>query len=447
MKQKQIELYLEKRLNYQINYDVVKRQISFKKTLYYLSSLVDLNQVNELIKGFILDKDIILNGSIIKEDDYEKAICEVLAGCVLLLDNETMYIIETRSYPTRAISESESEKSLKSSHDSFTESIIVNTALIRRRIKNDSFKCELFSLGKNSKTDVSLNYLEGKVNESLIKKVKRKLKDIDLNSLVLADKALGELLFNQKYQIFPKVRYSERPDIASIHILKGYLVILVDNSSSCIIVPTTFFELNEQLEEYQLPPLISTFNRIFRFLCLLIGLYLLPLWFILCIDKYSPNKSFLIIENLNNTELFAQILSVQIFLSAIRLASFNSTSMLSTSMSLFATIILSDLSVKTGLLDAKVVFYGALSSICCYSISNYEMSRAISFYNTILILAVGFFGKIGFIIFSTIMFINMVSIKTFDVNYLYPFIPFDFKELFIRIFKVSINSKHSGKIK
>lgn len=443
-----LENYIEKRLNYGNSYDVVKREISENVVLYYLSSLVDLTMINQIIEGKSLKRDSILNGSITLETDFEKMIISVFSGCLLLIENDSCYIVETRNYPNRGISESESEKSLKGSHDGFTESILTNTALIRRRIKDEKFRCEIFQVGKSSKTDITINYLDGKVNQSLLIKIKRKLKSIDVNSLVLADKAVSELIFSQRYQIFPKVRFTERPDIASIHILKGYIVILVDTSSSCIIVPTTFFELNEQLEEYQLPSLISTFNRIFRFFCVVIGLFLLPLWFMICIDgKGAPNNSFLIIEGLNKNQLFIQIISVQIFLSAIRLASYNTTSLLSTSMSLLATIILSNLAVETGLLSSEVVFYGALSSICTFAISNYETSRAITFWNFIMIISVGFFNKIGFIISSTFMFISMVTIHNFDVCYLYPFIPFDFKALIDRVFKFPAISKNKEKNK
>ncbi len=444
---KNIENYIEKKLNFNGNYDVVKRQIDRHTILYYLSSLVDFSFVNQIIEGMIFKKEPIANGSIHHETDWDKIVTSILSGCLLLLEDEDCYIVETRSYPNRSISESESEKSLKGSHDGFTESILTNTALIRRRIKDENYRCELFQVGSQSKTDITINYIEGKVNHQLLLKIKRKLKSLDVNSLVLADKAISELLFSQRYQIFPKVRFTERPDIASIHILKGYIVLLVDTSSSCIIVPTTFFELNEQLEEYQLPSLISTFNRIFRFFCVLIGLFLVPIWFIICIEGKAPNHSFLIIENMPKTKLFIQILSVQIFLSAIRLASFNTTSLLSTSMSLLATIILSSLAVETGLLSPEVVFYGALSSICSFAISNYETSRAINFWNLILILSVGFFYKIGFIIASTILFISLVTIHSFDTCYLYPFIPFDIHALFQRIFKLPLRSKYKKNIK
>ena len=424
---------IEKELNYGGNYDVVKRKIDNNTVIYYLSCLVDTYIVNDLIKGFMIKRNTYLNGSVIEDNNIDSIVQAVFSGCLLLIDSNSYFIIETRNYPTRSISESESEKSLKGSHDSFNESILTNTGLIRRRIKDEKFRCELVSLGSKSKTDISINYIVDKANPNLLFKIKRKLKQIDVNSLVLADKALGDLLFNQGYQIFPKVRYTERPDVASIHLLKGYIVLLVDTSSVAIIVPTTFFELNEQLEEYQLPPLISSMNRIFKFFCIIIGLYLLPLWFIMCIDKNSINNTIIIVEGISKNKLFFQIISVIIFLLIIRLASFNSTSMLSTSMSILASIILSSLAVEMNLLRSEVVFYGALSSICCSCISNYETSRAISFWNILLVLSVGLFGKIGFLICNAIMFISIVNINTLDVYYLYPFIPFDLKD-FIKLF-------------
>lgn len=430
---KNIKYLIERKLNYEVSYDVVKRSIDNNIVIYYLSSLVDSYIVNDLIKGFMIKRNTYLNGSIIKEDDIDELINAVFSGCLLLIDDDKYFIVETRNYPTRSISESESEKSLKGSHDSFNESILTNTGLIRRRIKDEKFKCELLSVGKESKTDISINYIKGKANPNLLFKIKRKLKQIDINSLVLADKALSDLLFCQKYQVFPKVRYTERADVASIHILKGYIVILVDTSSVAIIVPTTFFELNEQLEEYQLPPFISTLNRIFRYFCLVISLYLLPIWFILCVDNNSINNTIIIVNDISKNNLFFQIISVIIFLLIIRLASFNSTSMLSTSMSLLSSIILSSIAIEINLLKPEVVFYGALSSICNSCISNYETSRAISLWNILLIISVGVFYKIGFLICNIIMFISVVTINILDNYYLYPFIPFDFKE-FVKLF-------------
>lgn len=435
----------EELINYNINYDVVKRKIDNNNTIYYLSSLVNNEIVNYLIEGMLKKLKNFLNGSIVKDNDLKNVTTFFFSGCLIIYSNDEFFIVETRNYPSRSINESESEKSLKGSHDGFNESILTNTALIRRRIKSKDFRCELVKIGKQSKTDISINYIDGLASKELIHKIKKRLNEINIDSLILADKALAEIIFEQNYQIYPKVRFSERPDIASIHLLKGYVVLLVDTSSSCIIVPTSFFELNEQLEEYQLPPFVSSFNRFFRFLCFFIGVYLLPIWFILCLDNKSDFKTIIILKDINRKTLFLQVLSIQIFLNAIRLASFNSTSILSTTMSLFASIILSDVAIKTGLLSSEVVFYAALSSICTYAISNYETSRAMALWNIILTISVGLFFKIGFIIFATIMFISMVTIHSFDISYLYPFIPFNFKELLFKFYKLPYKEKNKIK--
>ena len=436
-----LEKIIEEKLNYNISYDVVKRTLNNKMTLYFLSSMADMSFVNEVIKGFMIKENQILNSAIFIEDNVDKVIEYINSGCLLIQFNNLLYIVETRSYPNRSISESESEKSLKGSHDSFTESILTNTALIRRRIKDDSFKCELFTIGKSSKTDVTINYIDSKVNKKLLKHLKKQLNNINVDYLNMSERGLSQLLFKQNFQIFPKVRYSERPDIASIQILKGYIVILVDTSSSSIIIPTTFFELNEQIEEYQLPSSIATINRFFRIFCVFLGVFLLPIWYILCIDKTSLNSFILLIDDIDRTTLFFQIITVSIFLNCIRIASFYSGTLLSTSLSLIASIILSGLAVETGLVHPEVVFYCCLSLIASYCISNYETGRAISFWNIILLISVGLFYKIGFIIASTLLFLSIVTINNYNIYYLDPFIPFDIKKLLKILVKLPEKNK------
>ena len=431
-----IEKEIEKKLNYNISYDVVKRNIADIGVMYFLSSMVDFNLVNEVIKGFMIKDNQILNGAIEMVSSINKAITAINAGCLLIVYNKQLYIVETRNYPNRSISESDSEKVLKGAHDCFTESILTNTALIRRRINDENFKCELVSIGKKSKTDVCINYLDNKVNHKLLKNIKKKINELDVEYLPLQEKGLAELLFNQKFQVFPKVRYSERPDICAIHILKGYIVIMVDVTSSAIIVPTTFFELNEQIEEYQLPSIIASINRLFRLFCIFIGLYLLPIWYMLCIDNNQLNNFVLIVDNVNPKHLFFQIITVTIFLNSIRLASINVSNILSTSLSLIASIILSSLAVETGLVYPEVVFYCCLSLISSYCIRNYETSKAISFWSLILLLSVGLFNKVGFIIANSILFLSLVTINNFGVYYLQPFIPFDIKKIISKIIKL-----------
>jgi len=428
--------YIEEKIKYNNNYDVVKRVIN-EHTLYFLSSLADMKYVNEIILGIQLNKSLLLNGSISYVKKLDEAITMLLSGCTLVIVNEKMYLIETRNYPNRSISESFTEKSIKGVHDGFNESILTNTALIRRRINDCNLCCELFKIGKNNKIDISINYLKGKVDEKLLVNIKKKLKAYNQDYVVNSNKSLIDYLCNSKFSIFPKVRYSERPDVASINILKGYIVLLIDTSSCCIILPTSIFELNEQLDEYHLSPFVTSFIRIIKYLLMVLALYILPVWFLLCVNKNEINNQFIILSNIKPSSLFFQLLSIQIFIYAIRLASYNTSSIFSTSFSIFASIVISSLSIETGLLDKEVVFYGAFSSICCYSISSYETSQAISVWSIILLIGVYLFNVIGLIILNTILFLSLVTSN----NYLYPFIPFDINKLVNKIFKLNNNKK------
>ena len=152
------------------------------------------------------------------------------------------------------------------------------------------------------------------------------------------------------------------------------------------------------------------------------------------------SKLLVLNEQVSRNELFIQILIVQLFLSFIRLASFNTPGLLSTSMSLAATIILSEVAATIGLVRGEVVFYCALSSLSVYGIPSFEVSRAVTLWNFL-------FNKIGFIVASFVLFITLISINNFGSAYLYPFLPFNFKDFLKTIVRVSADSKYATKVK
>lgn len=442
---------LASRLGYTINFDVVRKQINIhhkKIVLYYLSSLVDNELVNDVIKS-IYEEDYVCNGSIDNADDIHLVESQVNAGmmAVLFCEDSKYKIVEVRNYPTRGTTEPESEKSLKGSHDGFTEHMLINTALIRRRIKTRDFRCELLTIGEISKTYVNLYYIENRVNKQVYKEVKGILANLQIDSLVMADRALAELLFRQKLNVFPVVRFTERPDIAAIHILQGYLVIMVDNSPSSIIVPTTFFELNQQPMEYHFSPLISSATRLLRHFCILIALFLVPVWFLVALNP-DVSLPFLVFKGeVSRNQLFLQVLTVQLFLSLIRLAGMNTPGILATSMSLTATIILSEVATEIGIISGEVVFYCALSSIANFGIPSFEVNRALTLWNFILILAIGFFYKIGFVLALFFLFLSFIKINNFHTAYLYPFLPFNLKDFCLSFVRLSSDSKYTTKVK
>src|SRR5690625_2975007 len=245
---------------------VLERRIQ----LYYVNGLVADVTILHIIKMLVATNDnevetskvdeIIKNRLIEAQVDSQHKLAEIteqlLSGLIAVFIDGVRhaYIVDVRQYPGRQPEEPDTERVIRGSRDGFTENVIESTALIRRRIKDKHLRNEMFQVGTRSKTDVCISYLNDVANDDYIQIVKEKLQSIDIDSIVMADKALEELFIDHKWNPFPLVRYTERPDVAAHHILSGFIVVIVDTSPSVIILPTTFFDHLEHAEEYRQTP-------------------------------------------------------------------------------------------------------------------------------------------------------------------------------------------------
>src|SRR5699024_2533449 len=145
---------------------------------------------------------------------------------------------------------------------------------------------KIVRVGKRSKTDVCISYIQDIANNYYLEEIERRLENIDIDNLVMADKALVELTTDQKWNPFPLVRYTERPDVAAHHVLSGYVVLVVDTSPSVIVLPTSYFDHLEHAEEYRQAPTVGTFTRWIRILAVLASIFLLPLWMLFVFEQH-----------------------------------------------------------------------------------------------------------------------------------------------------------------
>lgn len=275
--------YLKIGLRTEENFDATMKKIKKNRkeyTLFYLSTLTDNMEIMAITQSIVENptyniQELILNGAVSKTQDLKNMMKLALSGVAILLIKGKDYAlaIESRSYHGRSLTEPDSEKTIRGSKDGFNESINDNISLIRRRIRSSDFKIELYNIGKKSKTDVAMVYLNNVADEKIIKEIKNKLKRIDVESLVMTDRALEEELFGQKYNPFPLVRYTQRPDIASINLLRGKIILIVDTSPSVIIIPISLFDHLKSVEEYRQPPLVGSFIKFIRTLALLVSIF------------------------------------------------------------------------------------------------------------------------------------------------------------------------------
>lgn len=438
---------LAKLLNLGSSFDVIRREVGkeVKVILYFLSSLADGERVNELNVSLMLSnskfyiEEQISSGSIEIQQDLYKAFLAISSGMSVLLVDDKIYVVETRNYPSRGINEPDTEKTIRGSKDGFNENIIINIGLIRRRIRSESFKCEIFKVGDNSNTDVVVTYLENKVNKKTLNEVINKIKNTKIDGLVMSDRALEEKIFKQNFNPFPLVRYSERPDIVAAHLLKGHIAIVVDTSSSVIITPTTIFEHTKHIEEYRQVPCVGTFIRLLRYFAILISVFLVPLWMLTLNNDSFTSNIFVKLSNESPIPVLAQIIIVELVIELLRIATIHTPNHLSSAMGLIATLILGQMAVDIGLFQSEILLYCSISSIGGFATPSYELSLANKIVKLLLIVIVGLFGSIGFLIGFTVLILLLGSINIYGMPYLYPLLPFNYKEFLKVIFRPSVN--------
>ncbi len=422
--------------------DLIKREINLKTKiiLYYITSLIDNLQFNEIIRTLLQTKNkdeffnCLLNPSNMVLDSLDKALYFLYSGSVIILYDETIIAIDIRMYQLRSVQEPEAEKSIRGNKDGFNESINTNLSLLRRRIKDINFRAEHFIVSKDSKISVVLTYLEDKVNKRVLEKIKTKLNSLNINSLIMSDRALEELLFDQQKTIFPLVRYTERPDVASISIIKGKIIILVDNSSSSMIVPTNLFDHFCNVEEYREPPLNGTFTRFIRSISIIVSIILIPVFICLSCDRDINNGLIILKElSLSKPVLTFQVLSSIFVMEIFRIASIHTPSSLVSSVSFVAAIILGEISMSLGIFLPEILLVVSISMICSFATPSYELSLCNRIVMLILTILSIFFGYEGLLIGIILLFIHLLTLKTFTYPYLYPLCPFDF-EAFKNIF-------------
>lgn len=407
------------------SYDLKLRVLNFRGRLiylYFLASLSNDELISRLVEGIEnnqgKDLENCLNMGdveILKTNDIQNIQYAVMCGNSALFDGETTYVMDTKNYPNRSIDEPETEKSVRGAKDGFNESILNNTGLIRRRIKSAELCFHKETIGTQNPIDIAVAYLEDKVDRQVLSHLLTRIQDIHAQELIMSDRAIEELILDQKYNPFPLVRYSERPDIVATHIQHGYIAIICDTSSSVLMLPTTLFEILEHVEEHRQTPLIGTFIRFIRLGAVLLSLYLVPIW-ILCVSYLQWDWTF-----------FIQVLIVELSIELLRIATIHTPESISNAMGLIAALLLGQFAIDLGFFSEEILLFCAIGSIGGFATPNYELSLTNKYIKIMMIFSIMFFNIYGFIIYNIWLWIYLARLKPFGMSYLYPLYPFDGK--------------------
>lgn len=443
--------FLNRKLDIDKNFDLVYRVIQIggrEACMYFVDGFCKDELMQKMLQRFMDIKPEELPGNahemskkcvpyveVDLQSDFSQIIYFIMSGVfALFIDGyDQCILIDSRTYPARSVSEPEKDKALRGSKDGFVETIVFNTALIRRRIRSTNLRMEMFHAGNSSQTDIVLCYMENRVDQKFLEQIRKRIQNIKVDALTMNQESLAECLYQKKwYNPFPKFKFTERPDTASAQILEGDVVILVDNSPSAMITPTSVFDVIEEADDYYFPPITGTYLRLTRFLIAILTYLLTPTFLLLTqhLEWIPAGFTFIEVKDTVNIPLIWQFLLLELAIDGLRLAAVNTPNMLSTPLSVMAALVLGEFSVNSGWFNSEVMLYMAFVAIANYTQASYELGYAIKFMRILALILTALFDIWGYIAALLVMVIALVSNKTISgKSYIYPLLPLNLKRL------------------
>lgn len=425
--------YMNQMLPVEDSFDIVQRDIQIggkDATFYFIDGFTKDESMLKIMDSFfnIKEEDMPKDAAAfattcipyVEVDvigDFDQIFRNLLSGvtCLFIDGYQACLAIDCRTYPARSVDEPDKDKSLRGSRDGFVETIVFNTALMRRRIRDRHLVMKMLEVGESSRTDVALCYMDDRVDQELLKNLNYRIRDIKVDDLRMNQQSLAECLFKRKwYNPFPKFKFTERPDTAAACLLEGKVVILVDNSPSAMILPTSILNIIEEANDYYFPTLTGMYLKISRALITFLTIFLTPV-FLLFMQNLSwlPKIfAFVAVKDTVNIPLIFQLLMLEVAIDGLRLAALNTPSMLSTPLSVIAGLVMGEFSVKSGWFNAEVMLYMAFVAVANYTQPNFELGYALKFMRLELLVLTAVFNWIGFLAGTVIVICSICFNKT-----------------------------------
>ena len=431
---------LDSLLNVQTNFDVVYRVLRIggrEACLYFIDGFAKDDTLLKLLQTFSsikeddlppdahgFSKQYLPYGEIGLVRDQDQMIVSLLSGisCLFIDGYDTCLTIDCRTYPARSVSEPDKDKVMRGSRDGFVETLIFNTALIRRRIRDPRLTMEILSAGESSHTDIALCYMSSRVDQELLGKIKERISRLKVDALTMNQESLAECIFPYKwFNPFPKFKFSERPDTAAASILEGNIVVLVDTSPSAMILPTSILDMIEEANDYYFPTLTGVYLKVTRTLITIATVFFTPLYLLFMQNQqWLPEAfEFVAVRDTVNIPLIFQFLLLELSIDGLRLAAMNTPTMLSTPLSVIAGIVMGEFSVQSGWFNSEVMLYMAFVAVANYTQPNFELGYALKFMRLMLLILTAAFNLYGFIIGCILVLCFLIFNKTLSGrNYL-----------------------------
>lgn len=368
---------------------------------------------------------------------------------VLLLDQKSEgFSAGLAKWEKRAIEEPQAESVIRGPREGFIESIGVNTALLRRKIKSPKFKIKKINIGRLTKTSVAVAYIDGVADQTLITEVENRLKRIDIDG-ILESEYLEEFIEDNPYSPFPQLLSTERVDVVSAYLLEGHVAIITDGTPFVLVAPTTFYSLMQASEDYYQRPLVSTAIRWLRFLFIVISLLLPSLYVAVLTYHHEMVPTSLLISMAASREpipfpALIEALLMEITFEILREAGIRLPKQVGSAVSIVGALVIGQAAVEAGIVSAPMVIVVAATGIASFAIPRYSAGLALRVLRFPMLVLAGSLGFLGIMLGVILIVIHLCTLRSFGVPYLSPIAPMKVSELrdvFIRLPRWAYSSR------
>ncbi|SFD64964.1 spore germination protein KA [Paenibacillus catalpae] len=467
-----MELALNEKLlseKFQASSDIIFRPISSspKVLLIYVDGLIDTKTLDQVVimpilydgasngrdqvpvSRHVIEEQLIAVAQVQTGLTINDAVNGILKGNVLLLvDGENKAIIaELKGFEARTVEEPAAEVSIRGPRDGFTETLRVNTSLIRRRIRSPKLKMESTTVGQVSQTDIVIAYIEGIVSNTVLEEVRNRIGQIRIDG-VLESGYVEEFIEDVPWSPFPQIQNTERPDIVSASLLEGKVAILVDNTPFVLIVPMTFWTGLQAVEDYYERSIYTTFVRFVRFSLFNIALLLPSMYVALSTFHQQLIPTNLLISIANSREgvpfpTFVETLLMEFMFEGLREAGIRMPKAVGSAVSIVGALVIGQAAVQAGIVSAPVVIVVATTGIASFAIPRYNFGTAYRLLRFPMLFLAGILGLYGIISGLFLMIIHLLRLQSFGVPYMNPVVPLgqNLKDVFIRAPRWSMNMR------
>ena len=355
-------------------------------------------------------------------------------GFVIIIYKK-IYAVELKAFLDRGITTIQSELSLSGPKDSLTENFNINLGLIRRRLKSSNLKSDTMDIGKISKTKVGILYIDNIVKKDLVLHIKKNLSKIDIDGII--DSSYLKNSLENKFNLFPTLIMTERPDKCSMALLEGKVVILVDTSPYALILPSFFMDFFHTTDDYFQKSFNTTFIRIIRLIAFIISIFTPAIYIAITTRNYNlvPLDLLYVLKAGRTFVPFPAYIEALFMIICFEILKESDLRMSATSgsaISILGGLILGDAAVSAGIVSPIMIIVIAISSIAGLIFTSIELGNAIRTYKIFVLILSTLLGIYGIIIGLIILLFNLFTTETFGYNYLI-FDKYEIKDSIIKI--------------